>query len=257
MDPKKINEVRKSVRDVYSDLAKGHRNMLVSDETFSKCAGYTDQQLFDIPEESCMCLGCGNPLQFVALKSGEVVLDLGCGAGFDCFLAARAVGPKGRIIGVDMTTEMIEKAKKNLHARGYGNVIFKLGEIERLPVGSETVDVIVSNCVINMSPEKLRVFQEAHRVLKPGGRLAIADVVAIAPLPPEIHSDVDCIAECVWGAATVEEMEQVLASSGFTNIHVRIEEKSRDLVSQWVPGSGLENYILAAMIKAVKPPVKK
>ena len=255
MDSEKHNDVKKSVREVYSDVAKGHRNISISDETFSQCAGYSEQQLCETPEESCMGLGCGNPLQIAALKPGEVVLDLGCGTGFDCFLAAKEVGPKGRIIGVDMTEEMIQQAQKNADAEGYANVVFKLGEIERLPVDSETVDVILSNCVINMSPEKVRVFQEAYRVLKPGWRLAIADVVAIAPLPPEMTDDVDCIAECVWGAATVEEMEQALTLAGFANFRVTVEEKSRELVSQWVPGSGLEDYISAAMIEAVKPSV--
>jgi SAM-dependent methyltransferase len=200
-----------------------------------------------------MGLGCGNPQAIAALKPGETVLDLGSGGGFDCFLAARQVGKTGRVIGVDMTADMIAKARKNARKGDYSNVEFRLGEIEHLPVADASVDVIISNCVINLSPEKLDVFREVYRILKPGGRLAISDVVATAPLPPELKNDLDLLSACVSGAATVVEITVMLQEAGFQDIQIQTRDESRELIREWVPGKNVQDYIVSATIEAIKP----
>ncbi len=199
--------------------------------------GYTDEELAAVPEGANLGLGCGNPQAIAALRLGEVVLDLGAGAGFDCFLAARAVGPEGRVIGADMTPEMVAKARENAARAGYGNVDFRLGEIEHLPVADGVVDVIISNCVINLSPDKPAVFREAFRVLKPGGRLAVSDVVATAPLPREWLDDMRLLSACISGAAPVDELEAMLEAAGFEDIDIRPMEESREFIREWEPGS--------------------
>lgn len=200
-----------------------------------------------------MGLGCGNPQAIAALKAGEIVLDLGSGGGFDCFLAARQVGDTGHVIGVDMTPEMITKARANADQGNYRNVEFRLAEIENLPVADGSVDVIISNCVINLAPDKPRVFSEAYRVLKPGGRLAISDVVASAELPQEVREDMALYAGCMAGASAVPEVERMLAEAGFTGIHVTPKDESRSFIREWVPGSDISDYIVSAAIEAVKP----
>jgi SAM-dependent methyltransferase len=181
------------------------------------------------------------------------VLDLGSGAGFDAFLAAKAVGPKGLVIGVDMTAEMITKARQNKANGGYTNVEFRLGEIESLPVADGSVDVILSNCVINLSPDKASVFREAFRVLKPGGRLAIADVLALALVPENIRQDVELYAACAAGATLVEDVEAMLRTVGFKDIRVEPKPQSRELIREWFPGRGFEDYFASSTIEAVKP----
>jgi len=192
------------------------------------------------------------PHRIAALKEGEVVVDLGSGAGFDCFLAARKVGPSGRVIGIDMTPEMLTKARENARRGGYSNVEFRLGEIEHLPVADQSADVAISNCVINLSPDKLQVFREAWRVLKPGGRLAISDVVATQELPEAIKTDLAAYAGCVAGAALVSDVEALLLESGFTDVKVQIQQASREAIKDWFPGSGVENYVASAIIEAKK-----
>jgi len=202
-----------------------------------------------------MGLGCGNPQAIAALEPGETVLDLGSGGGFDCFLAVRQVGETGRVIGVDMTPEMIRKARANAAKSGFQNVEFRLGEIEHLPVADRSVDVILSNCVINLSPDKAAVFQEAFRVLKPGGRLAIADIVATAALPEDIRNDLALRVGCVGGAAAVDEIETFLREAGFREIRIQPKDESRELIREWAPGRQVEDYVISATIEAVKPSV--
>lgn len=219
----------------------------------SQKLGYTAEQTGAVPEDSNLGLGCGNPLAIASLQPGQTVLDLGSGAGFDAFLAARAVGPQGNVIGVDMTPAMLTKARENAVKSGLANTDFRLGEIENLPVADASVDVILSNCVINLSPDKPRVFAEAARVLKPGGRLAISDVVALEPVPESLTNDMALYAGCASGAAQVSELEQMLARSGFTEIRITPKPGSREVIREWFPGKGLEDLFASATIEAVKP----
>jgi SAM-dependent methyltransferase len=215
--------------------------------------GYSADDLSAVPEGANMGLGCGNPQALAALKPGQTVLDLGAGGGFDCFLAARQVGPRGRVIGVDMTPDMVSKARANAETLHATNVEFRLGEIEHLPVADGAIDVILSNCVINLSPDKASVFREAFRVLRPGGRLAISDVVATAALPEELAADTAALTGCVAGAAEVAELEGYLRSAGFQSILITVKEESRAFIRDWMPGSGIEQYVASATIEARKP----
>jgi SAM-dependent methyltransferase len=219
----------------------------------SQGLGYSADETGAVPEGSNLGLGCGNPQVIAALKPGETVLDLGSGAGFDTFLAARAVGPTGRAIGVDMTPAMVSKARRNKVSGGYENVEFRIGEIESLPVADATVDVIISNCVINLSPDKSRVFREAFRVLKPGGRLAVADIVALAPIPDELRKDWELYTGCVAGASLVDDLKAMLKAAGFTNIRIVRKGESREIINGWFPGRKAEDYVASASIEAVKP----
>ena len=215
--------------------------------------GYTAEELGGAPEAAGMSLGCGNPTAIAALRPGEVVLDLGSGGGLDCTLAARQVGPKGRVIGVDMTPEMLSRARENAARRGLRNVEYRLGEIEHLPVADGEVDVIISNCAVNLSPDKAAVFREAYRVLKPGGRLAISDIVATAPLPEEARQDAELWSCCIAGAATIDELERALRAAGFEGIRIEPLEASREMIRQWAPDRPVGDYVLSAAIEAVKP----
>jgi arsenite methyltransferase len=215
--------------------------------------GYTEAELNAVPEGADLGLGCGNPQAIAALRPGEVVIDLGSGAGFDCLLAAKQVGPEGRVIGVDMTHEMLAKARGNASRIGAANVEFRLGEIEHLPIADATGDVIVSNCVINLVPDKAQVFREAFRVLKPGGRLAIADVVNLSPLPAELASDPALLCGCVAGAASVAAIEAWLSAAGFTEIDIAVKPEIRAYIATWAAGRGIENYVASATIEARKP----
>jgi len=215
--------------------------------------GYTRQDLDQVPPGADMGLGCGNPRAIAALQPGQVVLDLGSGGGFDAFLAAREVGPSGRVIGVDMTPEMISKARNNAHEAQFSNVEFRLGEIEHLPVADNTIDVIISNCVINLSPDKMQVFQDAFRVLKPGGRLAISDVVATIELPEELKADPALYAGCMAGASHIDALATMLHALGFLDINITPKDESRAFIQDWAPGLGVEDYVVSAYIQAVKP----
>jgi len=192
--------------------------------------GYSEKELSQIPEGANLGLGCGNPQGIAALSPGETVLDLGSGGGIDCFLAAQQVGDTGKVIGVDMTPEMLARARANAAKSGVRNVEFRLGEIEHLPVSDKSVDVILSNCVVNLSPDKPAVFREAFRVLKPGGRLAISDMVAKGPLPEEVRNNLDSYTGCIGGAAEISEIEKMLSAAGFVDVRIAPKAASRDLV---------------------------
>ncbi len=215
--------------------------------------GYSAAELAAVPDGANLGLGCGNPQAIAALRSGEVVIDLGSGAGFDCFLAAQQVGAVGRVIGVDMTHEMLKKARENAARVGAANVEFRLGELEHLPVADNTADAILSNCVINLVPDKAQVFREAYRALKPGGRLAISDVVNKAPLPSGLRSDPALLCGCIAGAATIDETERWLAAAGFIDVRVTPKAESRALISTWAPGSGIEDFVVSATVEGRKP----
>lgn len=219
----------------------------------AQAMGYAADELAAVPEGANLGLGCGNPQAIAAMQPGEVVLDLGSGAGFDCLLAARQVGPNGRVIGVDMTHEMLHKARDNAARVGAANVEFRLGEIEHLPVADNTADVILSNCVINLVPDKGQVFREAFRVLKPGGRLAISDVVNTAPLPSDLANDRALLCGCVAGAAPVRDIEDWLRAAGFHDVRIAVKAESRDMVASWASDRRIEDYVASANIEARKP----
>lgn len=220
---------------------------------YSERLGYSKEELADLPDAADLGLGCGNPTALAGLKPGEVVVDLGAGGGVDCFLAAKQVGPEGHVIGIDMTPKMLSKARANAEKVGAKNVEFRLGEIEYLPVADGVADVILSNCVINLSPDKARVFREAYRILKPGGRLHVADVVATEPLPDALKKDKRLVCGCMGQCAEVAEVEQLLAAAGFTGIAIAVNEKSRKFIAGWAPNTGVEDYVASAQIDAVKP----
>jgi SAM-dependent methyltransferase len=230
MDEKKI---KKKVREGYAKIAKQETSCCGSIDVccgtanspveISKTIGYTDEQLQSVPEGSNLGLGCGNPTALASLHPGEIVLDLGSGAGFDCFLAANKVGPSGKVIGVDMTPEMLRKARENAKKAGYTNVEFRHGEIEKIPVEDTSVDVVISNCVINLSPDKKKVFEETFRVLKSGGRLAVSDIVLLKDLPEKIKNSVEAYVGCISGAILKDRYLQLLKDAGFIDITVTDE----------------------------------
>ena len=267
MKQTKADEIRQRVRSAYGEVAEASDNGGCCGEASSCCGvsdevqinalistrlGYTPEELDKVPAGADMGLGCGNPRAIAGLKSGEVVLDLGSGGGFDAFLAAQEVGEKGRVIGVDMTPAMISKARNNAEKAQFRNVEFRLGEIEYLPVADNCVDVIISNCVINLSPDKAGVFREAYRVLKTGGRLAISDVVATIELPESLRHDPYLHTACVSGASTIDELQSVLAAAGFSDIRIQPKDESREFIKDWAPGSGVEDYVIATVIEARK-----
>ena len=224
------------------------------DET-ARTLGYSDAELSSVAEGANLGLGCGNPQAIASLDTGESVLDLGSGAGFDCFLAAQEVGATGRVIGVDMTPEMVEKARENARQNGSGNVEFRLGEIEHLPVSDDSVDVTISNCVVNLSPDKPQVFNEAFRVLRPGGRLAISDVVLTAEVPSEVRADPDSVAACVAGASTIDRLETILTEAGFESVTISPKDDSDEFIRDWDDECDVSAFLVSAAITARKPEV--
>jgi SAM-dependent methyltransferase len=208
----------------------------------SQTLGYSPEQLAAIPEDANLGIGCGNPTAIAAIKPGQTVLDLGSGGGIDCFLAARRVGTDGRVIGVDMTPAMIDRARRSAREGGYDNVEFRLGEIESLPVADSSVDVLISNCVINLSPDKGRVFQEAYRVLKPGGRLMVSDIVLQEDLPEKLRSSLDLYAGCVAGALLKDRYIQEIRTAGFSSVEITGERSAAGMISP-------EDPTVAALVK--------
>ena len=254
------DQIRGAVREHYGKVARSEAQSggctpgcCGEVASASRQLGYSEEDLAAVPEGADMGLGCGNPQAIAALRPGETVLDLGSGGGFDCFLAARQVGASGRAIGVDMTPDMVSKARANAARLGAKNVEFRLGEIEHLPVADGQVDVILSNCVINLSPDKGSVFREAFRALKPGGRLAISDVVATAPIPAALAEQLIAYAGCVAGAAEVGAIEALLREAGFEQIQIHVKPESRAFIRDWIPGSGAEDFVASATIEATRP----
>lgn len=218
----------------------------------SMLIGYTEDDINHAPLEANMGLGCGNPIAIASIQEGNVVLDLGSGGGFDCFLARRQVGDSGYVIGVDMTPEMVKLARENAEKRGFTNVEFRLGEIENSPVADTSVDIIISNCVINLSLEKEKVFHEAYRVLKKGGRLSISDIVATAELPYEIKQDLRMMAGCIAGAEYIDNIIMMMEEAGFVNTRLTPKDNSREILSSWAPGRNIEDYVTSYIIEGAK-----
>lgn len=254
------DSVRTTVREQYAAVAQATEPACCApgccgpnfDVGNAEMLGYSAEEIAALPDGANMGLGCGNPAAIAALREGETVLDLGAGGGIDCFLASRRVGASGKVIGVDMTPAMVTKARANAARGNFANVDFRLGEIEHLPVADNTVDVILSNCVINLSPDKDQVFRDAYRVLREGGRLAISDIVLTAPLPEALQSSVAALTGCIAGAAEVRELEASLARAGFASVEVNVRPESREFIKDWLPGSGAENYVASAAITATK-----
>lgn len=263
-DVENMEEIRDFVRETYGRIATEGGGCCSSsccptDGTGTPGArtsaglGYRDRDLAAVPAGSNLGLGCGNPDPVARLQRGETVLDLGSGGGLDCFLAARQVGSQGHLIGVDMTAEMVRLARQNLSDGDVDNVEFRLGEIEHLPVADGIVDVIMSNCVINLLPDKPAVFREAIRVLKPGGRLAVSDIVATSPVPSSGRRDPRAVASCLGGAATVTEITEILSNCGFVDVRIDTVEQSAEIVKDWAAPLALQGDFVSATIQAWKP----
>ncbi|MDQ6968033.1 MAG: arsenite methyltransferase [Mariprofundaceae bacterium] len=262
------DDIRQNVRESYAEVAEASNAGSCCGEVVSCCGvsddtainslvstrmGYSEDDLSNVPSGADMGLGCGNPRAIASLKPGEVVMDLGSGGGFDAFLAAHEVGESGRVIGIDMTPTMISKARKNAEKGKFSQVEFRLGEIEHLPVADNTADVIMSNCVINLSPNKPQVFRDAFRALKTGGRLAISDVVATCEMPEEMKNDPVLHAGCMAGASMVDDLIAMIKDAGFEQVIVEPKDETREFIRDWAPGRGVEDYVVSARIEAVKP----
>ncbi|SYZ73129.1 Methyltransferase type 11 [Candidatus Zixiibacteriota bacterium] len=263
MSEKDKEKLRSAVRDHYGEIARsggccsGSKssccgNGLQSIGDISNSLGYRKEELASLPEGANLGLGCGNPLALALIRPGEIILDLGSGGGIDCFLAAQKTGETGRVIGVDMTPDMLARARQNAAAGGYKNVEFRLGEIENLPVADNFVDLVISNCVINLSPDKERVYSEMFRVLKHGGRIAISDIVATHVIPEDIRNDIDAYSGCVAGALVVDNLRAILEKTGFAKIEINLEESSRAFIREWFPGRDLDKFVVSGLVRASK-----
>ena len=273
-------EIRKVVREGYAKIVKPENSCCApvksccgstdSAQDISKNIGYSQEELNAVPEGANLGLGCGNPVALASLKEGEVVLDLGSGAGFDCFLAANQVGKTGKVIGVDMTAEMLERARENARKGNFDNVEFRLGEIENLPVGDNQVDIIISNCVVNLSPNKERVFKEAFRVLRPGGRLMVSDIVLLKELPEEIKNSVVAYISCIAGATTKKEYLKEIQEAGFKETKVQgeatfptellandptVREAAKNLKLSRKKAKDLASSVVSIKVSAIKPAI--
>jgi len=245
------DNIKRAVRETYGKIAMAG----MSGCGCSCCppGSYSQVDRESVPSGADLGLGSGNPLGIANIQPGETVIDLGSGGGIDCFLAAKAVGDEGLVIGIDMTPEMVSRARANAAEGGYANVDFRLGEIENLPVADSSADVIMSNCVVNLSPDKASVYGEAFRVLKPGGRVAISDVVTTVDLPDEARGDLARYAACISGAASINEIKNILTRAGFESIRIQPKDEVRDIPDSWKPGSDISDYTVSAIIEAVKP----
>ena len=251
-------DIRDEVRERYASVARTEGSCCEAAascgcDSVSERIGYSKEALDRLPEGAEMGLGCGNPISIARLQPGETVVDLGSGGGIDCFLASKEVGDAGNVIGVDMTPDMLSKARRNAAAGGYSNVEFRLGEIENLPVADSSADVLISNCVINLSPNKLQVYREAFRVLKPGGRIAVADMVALQPLPEALKSDLAAYTGCVAGAALVDQVKSWLQEAGFEQVEVRVKQRSSEFIRDSEAVAQLDDFVASADVTAVKP----
>jgi len=253
-----VADIRTTVREKYGAIAEGTASGCCNTKTDDVMTqiGYAADQAKAIPEGANLGLGCGNPLAFADVKKGETVLDLGSGAGIDCFLAAREVGAKGRVIGVDMTPAMIEKARDNAQKGEFPNVEFRLGEIEQLPVADSSVDLVISNCVINLSPNKPQVFREALRALKPGGRVLVSDLVLTKPLPEDLKQSVALYVGCVAGASLKEDYLATMREAGFTDVEVVNESGytvGKDTLDSGSPEQRAFEHVVSIKVRATKP----
>lgn len=266
-------EIRKAVRDSYAKVATDERSCCGPSASCragesaerSKAVGYTNEELSEVPDGANLGLGCGNPIALASLNAGDVVLDLGAGAGFDCFLAANRVGESGAVIGVDMTPEMIDKARENAVTGGYANVAFRLGELEHLPVADGEVDVVISNCVINLVPDKAQVFAEAFRALRPGGRLLVSDLVLTKEWPAGVERTAAAYAGCVAGAVLRDEYVQAVRDAGFAGVEI-VDETSVSAMADGFADAAVEQagtsldvlrkaaeVVASVKVSAVKP----
>lgn len=268
----KKDDIKKEVRKRYAKAAKKGSSCCGpeastccpgSAETISKGIGYSEKDMKSVPQGANLGLGCGNPVAIASLKPGETVLDLGAGAGFDCFLAANKVGEQGKVIGVDMTPEMIDKARENAEKEHYQNIEFRLGEIENLPAADNSVDVVISNCVINLSTDKEKVLKETYRVLKPGGRISISDLALKKELPAEIRESISAYVGCIGGAVLLEDYKKYVKNAGFKDIkfsvnagcgldNEEIEDAAKNIIPQEVDIKKLADYVVSVYIEAKK-----
>lgn len=247
-------KIKKSVSDFYKDVAVGKENVKEDVENLGKSLGYSKEELESIPKDANLGLGCGNPQEKSKAKDGDVVVDLGCGKGMDAFLARKYCGEKGYVIGVDMTLDMINVARKIAKKKKYENVEFRLGEIENLPVRDNMADLVISNCVINLSTDKKRVYKEIFRILKPGGRISISDTSLVKHLPDSVLSNPKMYGSCIAGASTKEELEEILNDAGFIDIDIEQSEISDEYKNKWgIDEIDLKEYLRKTLTVAYKP----